>query len=93
MSGVGLLRARFTFWLMFSQSDILPLLFNGVLSYSIGMKGRTSRRVTCKRDNSHFLRYVLISPEAEILLFRGINLKLNIVYNKIWIRTKAYKLI
>ena len=27
----------------------------------------TSRRVGCKRDNSHFLCYVLISPKVEIL--------------------------
>ena len=28
---------------------------------------RTSRHVACKRDNSHFIRYVVISPEAEIV--------------------------
>ena len=29
------------------------------------MKRRTSRRFACKRDNSHFLRYVVISLEAQ----------------------------
>ena len=24
-------------------------------------------RVACKRDNSHFIHYVVISPEAEIV--------------------------
>ena len=33
----------------------------------VGMKRRTSRCVACKRDNSHCLPYIVISPEAEIL--------------------------
>ena len=40
------------------QRYMLPLFLVGMLSYLVGMKRRTSRRVTCKRDNSHFLRYV-----------------------------------
>ena len=62
---VGGCHPRFTFWLAFFQSDMLPLFFSGLLSYLVGMK-RTSRRVMFKRDNSHFLHYV-ISPKAEIL--------------------------
>ena len=41
--------------------------FSGLLSYLVGIKRRSSMRVTCKRDYSHFLCYVLIPPEAEIL--------------------------
>ena len=37
---------------------MLPLFFNGLLSYLIGMKRRTSRCFTCKRDNSYFLCYL-----------------------------------
>ena len=48
----------------FFQSYILPLFFSGLLSYLVGIKKRTSRRVGCKRDSS---RYVLISPEIEFL--------------------------
>ena len=33
---------------------MLPLFFSGLLSYLVKMKKRTSRRVLCKRDNSHF---------------------------------------
>ena len=49
------------------QSDMLPVFFSGLLSYLVGMKRRISRCLACKRDNSHFLHYVLISTEAEIL--------------------------
>ena len=49
------------------QSYMLPLLLSGLLSYLVEKKRRTSRPVVCKRDNSHFLRYVLISPEVKIL--------------------------
>ena len=52
---------------LFFQNYMLPLFFSGLLSYLVGIKRRTSRHVTCKRDNSHFLCYVLISPEAEIM--------------------------
>ena len=41
------------------------------------MKKRTSRRVACERDNSHFLRYVVIAPAVEIdrrILVRSITL-------------------
>ena len=58
---------RFTFWLTFFQSCMLPLLFSGLLSCLVGIKRRTSRHVCCKRDNSHFFCYVLISPKVEIL--------------------------
>ena len=69
MSGrVGVGRhPRFTFWLTFwltvFQSCMLPLFFSGLLSYLVGMRRMTSRCVTCKRDNSHFVLYVLISPD------------------------------
>ena len=64
-SGVGR-RPRFTFWLTFFQSCMLPLFFRGLLSYLVGIKRRTSRCVTYKRDNSHFVRYVFISPDVRI---------------------------
>ena len=51
----------------FFQSYMLPLFCSGLLSYSVGIKRRTSRCVGCKKDNPHFLRYVLISPEVGIL--------------------------
>ena len=44
------LKSSFTFWLTFFQSYRLPLFFNGLLSYLIGMKRRTSGHVTCKRN-------------------------------------------
>ena len=46
---------------------ITPILFE-LNWYLVGMKKRTSRHVTCKRDNCHFICYVVISPEAEIVL-------------------------
>ena len=48
-------------------SYMLTLFFSGLLSYLVGIKRRTSRHVTCKKENSHFLHYLLITPEAEIL--------------------------
>ena len=62
-------RPRFTFWLTFFQSCMLPLFFSGLLSYLVGMKRTTSKCVTCKRDNSHFVHYVLISPDVRGLPF------------------------
>ena len=59
-------RARFTFWLTFFQSCMLPLFFNGLLSYLVGIKRRTSRCVTCNRDNSYCVRYVFISPDVRM---------------------------
>ena len=53
----------------FFQSCRLPLLFSEFLSYSVGIKRRTSRHVGCKKENSHFHCYVLISPEVEILSY------------------------
>ena len=44
----------------FSQLYVTFIL-SGLLSYLVGMKRMTSRRVICKRDNSHFLPYVFIS--------------------------------
>ena len=35
---------------------MLPLFFNRLHSYLVGLKRRTSRCFTCKRDNSYFLR-------------------------------------
>ena len=43
------------------QSYMSPLFFIGLLSYLVEMKRRISRHMVCKRDNSHFLRYVLTS--------------------------------
>ena len=57
---------RFTIWLTFFQSYMLPLFFNGLLSYLVG-KEEDRRHVMCMRDNSHFLHYELISLEAKIL--------------------------
>ena len=62
-------RPRFTFWLTFFQSCMLPLFFSGLLSYLVGMKRTTSRCVTCKKDNPHFVHYVLISPVVRGLPF------------------------
>ena len=53
----------------FFQSYILSLFFSGLLSYLIGVQRRTSKHVACKRDNSHFLRYVLISLDVQCLPF------------------------
>ena len=39
------------------QSYMLHLFISGLLSYLVGMKRRTSRGVTCKGHNYHFLRY------------------------------------
>ena len=52
------------------------LFFTGLLSYLVEMKMRTSRRVVCKRDNSHFLRYVLISLDIRGLPFQSCMLPL-----------------
>ena len=38
---------------------MLPLFFSGLLSYLVGMKRRTSRCVTCKRDNSDNAHFVV----------------------------------
>ena len=71
-AGIGLRASRIwpsprlTFWLIFFQSYILPLVFSGLLSYLVGMKRRTSRCFTCKRDNSHFLCYL---KNLSIMLF------------------------
>ena len=45
----------------------VTFILSGLLSYLVGIKRRTSRRAECKRDNSHFLRYILIAHEVEIL--------------------------
>ena len=37
---------------------VIPLFCDGLHSYLVGMKRRTSRCFTCKRDNSYFLRYL-----------------------------------
>ena len=57
----------FFFFFFFFLSYMLPLFFRALLSYLVGMKKRTSRRVACRGNNSRGLCYVLISPEAEIL--------------------------
>ena len=66
--GVGH-RPRFTFWLTFFQSYMLPLFFNGLLSYLVGMKRRTSRCFTCKRDNSYSLRYLKSQSIMQLGVF------------------------
>ena len=45
---------------------MLPLSFNGFLSHLEGMKRRTSRHVTCKKGNSHFLDRFLKTPSFKI---------------------------
>ena len=52
-----------------ASNEYHNIYFRGEIrkKYVVGMKRRTSRREARKRDNSHFLCYVLISPEAEIL--------------------------
>ena len=45
----------------------VTILFSGLLSYLVGIRKRTSRRVGCKRDNCHFLCYVLISPGRNLV--------------------------
>ena len=67
-AGVGR-RPRFTFWLTFFQSYMLPLFFNGLLSYLVGMKRRTSRCFTCKRDNS-YSKNPSIMPLGVFLVFK-----------------------
>ena len=42
----------------FFQNYMLPLFFNGLLSYLVGIKRRTSRSFKCKRDNSYLLHYL-----------------------------------
>ena len=69
-------RPRFTFWLTFFQSCMLPLFFSRLLSYLVGIKRRTSRCATCKRSNSHFVRYVLFSPDV-----RGLPSKVYLLVN------------
>ena len=56
-AGVGR-HPRLTSWLTFFQSYMLPLFFSILLSYLVGMKRRTSRCFTCKRDDSHFFHYL-----------------------------------
>ena len=36
--------------------------------FLVGMKRRTCRHVTCKKDNSHFLCYVFISLMSDVYL-------------------------
>ena len=69
---------------------MLPLFFSRLLSYLVGMKRRTSRCVACKRDNSHFVRYVLISPDVQGLpskVYHLVNLfsKLYVTFILQWI--------
>ena len=50
----------FAFWLTF---------FKVICCFYISVKSRTSWRVMCKKDNSHFVHYVLISPDVQGLPF------------------------
>ena len=45
----------------------ITFILIGLLSYLVEMRMRTSRHVVCKRENSHFLRYVLISLDIRDL--------------------------
>ena len=64
---------------------MLPLFFSGLLSYLVGMKRRISRCVTCNRDNSHFVCYVLISLTSEVYLLVNLFTKLYITFILNWI--------
>ena len=58
-------RPGFTFWLTLFQSYMLPLFFSKLFLYLVWLERRISRHVTCKRDNSPFLRYVLVSQRCQ----------------------------
>ena len=64
---------------------MLPLCFSGLLSYLVGIKRRMIRRVLCKRDNSYFLRYVLISSDLRGLPFGKPFSKLYVTFILLWI--------
>ena len=81
-------RPRFTFWLTFLQSYISLLFLIGLLSYLVELKMRTSRRVVCKRDNSHFLGYVLTNVPpltSEVYLLVNLFSKLYVTFTLQWI--------
>ena len=61
-------RPRLAFWLTFFQSSMLLLFYSGLPSYLVGIKRRTSRHVTCKKVNSHFLRYVNLTSKVYLLV-------------------------
>ena len=81
----GRRRQKFTFWLTFFLRYMLPLFFSGLLLYLIEMKKRTRRHVACKRDNIHFLRYVLISPDVRGSPFVYFFSKLYVTFILQWI--------
>ena len=64
---------------------MLPFFLIGLLSYLVEIKMRTSRRVVCKRDNSHFLRYVLTSLDIRVLPFGNLFSKLYVTFILQWI--------
>ena len=67
---------------------MLPLFFSGLFSYLVEMKRMISRCVTCKRDNSYFVRYVLmyLSPlTSEVYLSSNRFTKLYITFVLNWI--------
>ena len=64
---------------------MLPLFFNGLLSYLVGIKRRTSRCVACKRDNSHFLCYYLSPLMSKVYLLVNFFSKLYVTFILQWI--------
>ena len=70
---------------LFFKNYVLPLFLSGLLSYLVGMKRRTSRHVPCKRDNSHFLCYVLIPLMSEVYLLVNLLSKLYVTFILQWI--------
>ena len=80
---------RFTFWLTFFQSYMLSLFNDGLHSYLVGMKRRTGRFFTCKRNNSYFLRYlkkpVHYAVRHFLVLYRTTGSKMNIyILGEVW---------
>ena len=61
---------------------MLPLFFNGLLSYLVGMKRRTSRCFACKRDNSYFLRYLKNPSIMPLDCFSCFSLKMGLAFHR-----------
>ena len=64
---------------------MLPLFFSRLLLYLVRMKRGTCVHVSCKRDNSHFLSYVLISPDVRGLHLLNPFSKLYVTFILQWI--------
>ena len=76
-------RLRFTFWLTFFQSYMLPLRFNGLLLYLVGIKRRTSRCVACKRV-TFFVMY-LSRLMSKVYLLVNLFSKIHVTFILQWI--------